>query len=317
MRTFHIGGVANKEVEESELKSKRAGRVKFVQIRSVVNSEGQNIVLTREGHVVVVDPKERELDKYPVPNGATLLVGEDEEVTAGQVLCRWDPHSIPILAEVGGLVRFDGCIEGRTVRTEKEVTGHMRRTVIEHKGDLQPQILLEDGMGDVLKYYNLPERASIDVQEGQEVSAGTIIAKTPRESTGTQDITGGLPRVTELFEARRPKDPAVIAEIDGEVEILREKKRGKQIIIIRGEDGTEVEHVIPPGKQLLVEGGQKIKAGTALIRGPLVPHDILRVQGAEEVQQYLLHEIQNVYRASGWTSTTSTSKSSWPRCSAR
>lgn len=297
MRTFHIGGVANKEVEESELKSKRAGRVKFVQIRSVVNNDGQNIVLTRDGHVVVVDPKDRELDKYPVPNGATLLVNEDDDVEAGQVLCRWDPHSIPILAEVGGKVRFDGCIEGRTVRTEKEATGHMRRTVIEHKGDLQPQILLEDGMGDVLKYYNLPERASIEVLEEQEVSAGIILAKTPRESSGTQDITGGLPRVTELFEARKPKDPAVIAEIDGEVEILREKKRGKQIIIIRGEDGTEVEHIIPPGKQLLVEGGQKIKAGTALIRGPLVPHDILRVQGAEEVQQYLLHEIQNVYRA--------------------
>ena len=297
MRTFHIGGVASTDVEQSDLKSKQAGRAKFVRVKSVENAEGANIVLTRNGEIVIVDAKDRELDTYSVPNGATLMVKENEEVKAGQVLCQWDPHSVPILAEVGGKVRFEDCIEGRTVRTEKEATGHIRRTIIEHKGDLHPQIILEDGTGKILDFYYLPERANIEVQEGGQVTAGTVIAKNPREAGGTQDITGGLPRVTELFEARRPKDPAVIAEIDGDVELAAERKRGKRIIIVRGEDGTEVEHAIPHGKQLLVHTGDYVESGQALVRGPLVPHDILRVSGEEAVQQYLLHEIQNVYRS--------------------
>jgi DNA-directed RNA polymerase subunit beta' len=204
---------------------------------------------------------------------------------------------VPILAEVGGKVRFDDCIEGRSIRSERDPSGHVRRTVIEHKGDLHPQIILVDGTGKILDFYYLPERASIEVQEGDQIHAGTILAKNPRESTGTQDITGGLPRVTELFEARRPKDPAIIAEIDGEVEFVPEKRRGKRVIILRADNGTEVEHIIPHGKQLLVHAGDRVRAGDALVRGPLVPHDILRVSGPEAVQQYLLHEIQNVYRS--------------------
>ncbi|MGE3314943.1 MAG: DNA-directed RNA polymerase subunit beta', partial [Planctomycetaceae bacterium] len=249
------------------------------------------------GEVIIMDPKERELEKYTIPNGATLMVAEDEEIEAGRVLCQWDPHSVPILAEVGGKVRFEDCIEGRSIRSEKEASGNIRRTVIEHKGDLHPQIIIEDGTGKILDFYYLPERASIDVQEGQQISAGAVLAKNPRESTGTQDITGGLPRVTELFEARRPKDPAIIAEIDGKVELVPEKKRGKRIIKVVGDDASEVEHVIPHGKQLLVHANDRIQAGDALVRGPLVPHDILRVSGEEAVQQYLLHEIQNVYRS--------------------
>jgi len=297
MRTFHIGGTASREVEENEIRTRRAGRVRFARIRSVVNSEGKNVVLTRNGEVIIIDPKERELENYIIPNGATLMVQEDEEVKVGQVICQWDPHSVPILAEVGGKVRFDDCIEGRSMRSETDPSGHVRRTIIEHKGDLHPQIILEDGTGKILDFYYLPERASIEVQEAAQIQAGTVLAKNPRESMGTQDITGGLPRVTELFEARRPKDPAIIAEIDGEVEFVPEKKRGKRIIIIRGDDGTEVEHVIPHGKQLLVHAGDRVRAGDALVRGPLVPHDILRVSGPEAVQQYLLHEIQNVYRS--------------------
>jgi DNA-directed RNA polymerase subunit beta' len=297
MRTFHIGGTASREVEENEIRTRRAGRVRFARIRSVVNSEGKNVVLTRNGEIIILDPKERELEKYTVPNGATLLVNEDEEIEVGRVLCQWDPHSVPILAEVGGKVRFDDCIEGRSIRTEREASGNMRRTVIEHKGDLHPQIILEDAAGKILDFYYLPERATIDVQEGQQITAGSVLAKNPREAMGTQDIVGGLPRVTELFEARKPKDPAIIAEIDGEVELVAEKKRGKRIIIVRGDDGTEAEHVIPHGKQLLVHANDRVRAGDALVRGPLVPHDILRVSGAEAVQQYLLHEIQNVYRS--------------------
>ncbi|MCA9117160.1 MAG: DNA-directed RNA polymerase subunit beta', partial [Planctomycetaceae bacterium] len=297
MRTFHIGGTASREVEDNEIRTRRAGKVRFARIRSVENTEGRNIVLTRNGEVIIIDPKERELERYTIPNGATLMVREDQDVENGAVLCTWDPHSVPILAEVGGRIRFEDCIEGKTVRTEREASGTQRRTVIEHRGDLQPLIALEDETGRTLAYAHLPERASIDVQEGQQVSAGTALARTPREALGTQDITGGLPRVTELFEARKPKDPAVVAEVDGVVELPAEKKRGKRVILIRASDNTEVEHIIPQGKQLLVHTGDEVRAGDALVRGPLVPHDILRVSGEEAVQQYLLHEIQNVYRS--------------------
>ncbi|HID23287.1 MAG TPA: DNA-directed RNA polymerase subunit beta', partial [Planctomycetaceae bacterium] len=297
MRTFHIGGAAAREVEEHEIRARRRGRIRFARIRTVQNAEGKKVVLARNGEIILLDPKERELDSYQVPNGATLLVNEDDEVEPGQVLCEWDPHSVPILAEVGGKVRFEDCIEGQTIRTERERSGNLRRTVIEHKGELHPQIILVDSTGKILDFYYIPEKANIEVEEGQQIVAGAILAKTPRETGGTQDITGGLPRVTELFEARKPKDPAVIAEIDGEVVLAPEKKRGKRIIIIRADDGTEVEHAIPPGKQLLVHAGDRVKAGDALVRGPLVPHDILRVSGVEALQQYLLHEIQSVYRS--------------------
>jgi len=297
MRTFHIGGTASRDVEENEIRTRRPGRVHFERIRSVVNADGQNVVLARNGEIIILDDKERELENYTVPNGAVLLVSEDDNVDAGQVLCQWDPHSVPILAEVGGKVRYEDCIEGQSIRTETEASGNIRRTVIEHRGDLHPQIIIEDGAGKILDFYYMPELASIEAKHGLQVTAGSVLAKNPREARGTQDITGGLPRVTELFEARRPKDPAVIAEIDGEVDLVSEKKRGKRIIIIRGDEGTEIEHVIPHGKQLLVHAKDHVRAGDALVRGPLVPHDILRVSGAEAVQQYLLHEIQNVYRS--------------------
>lgn len=297
MRTFHIGGVASKDVETSELFAKRGGEVRFTRIRSVFNTEGGQVVLGRNGEISIVDDRGREVEKQRVPNGALLQVKENQAVKAGDVLCTWDPHSIPIIAQVGGRVRLDDCVEGQSIRTEKEQSGTLRRTITEHKAGLHPQVVVEDGAGKILDFYYLPEGASLDVEDGGQISAGSVVAKTPRESTGTQDITGGLPRVTELFEVRKPKDPAVVAEIDGEVEFPPEKKRGKRIVLVKGADGTEVEHVIPHGKDLQVHPGDMVKAGDALVRGPLVPQDILRVSGAEEVQQYLLHEIQNVYRA--------------------
>jgi DNA-directed RNA polymerase subunit beta' len=298
MRTFHIGGAAQSQVEQSDLKTRKAGKVRYVRVRTVVNSQGQSVALGRNGELVIIDPKERELERYDVPNGAVLLVEENADVNEGQILCQWDPHAIPILSEVGGKVRYEDLIEGRTLRSETDTSGNVRRTVIEHKGDLHPQIVIEDGTGKILQYYFIPERASLEVQDGEQIVAGTVLAKIPREASGTQDITGGLPRVTELFEARKPKDPAVIAEIDGTVEILQEKKRGKRVLIIRSPDGSvEREHIIPHGRALLVHTGDHIKAGDALVSGPLVPHDILKVSGEEAVQQYLLHEIQNVYRA--------------------
>jgi DNA-directed RNA polymerase subunit beta' len=297
MRTFHIGGTVSTTVEESETKAKKDGIVKFTRMRFVANEEGKNVVLTRNGEISLLDAKGRELEKYEVPNGAILMVNENQEIKAGTVLCQWDPHSIPILSEVAGKVRYEDVVEGETLRLEKDPSGHMRRLIMEHKGELHPQIVLEDAEGKPLDVYYLPERAHIVVDEGKLVSAGTVLGKTPREAAGITDITGGLPRVTEIFEARKPKDPAVMAEIDGVVEILQEKRRGKRTIIIRSESGIEREHLVPHGKRFLVHSGDHVKAGQALVDGPLVPHDILRISGEEALQQYLVHEIQSVYRS--------------------
>jgi DNA-directed RNA polymerase subunit beta' len=297
MRTFHIGGTAARAVEESEIRAKKAGVVQFTRMKVVRNDEGKQVVLTRNGEILILDPKGRELEKYEVPAGAFLFIDENQEVQAGTLLCQWDPHSIPILAEVNGKVRYEDVIEGDTMRLEKDPSGHVRMLVMEHKGDLHPQIVLEDETGKILDFYYLPEKAHIEVGEGKTVSAGTLLAKTPREVSGTQDITGGLPRVTEIFEARKPKDPAVIAEIDGNVEILGEKRRGKRTIVVRSESGIEREHLVSHGKHLRVHTGSFVRAGEALVDGPLVPHDILRISGEEAVQQYLVREIQNVYRS--------------------
>jgi len=297
MRTFHIGGTAARHVEESEIRAKKEGVVKFTRMKVVRNDAGQQVVLTRNGEILVLDPKDRELEKYEVPAGAILSVSENQQVQPSMVLCQWDPHAIPILAEVGGKIRFEDVIEGETMRLEKDPSGHVRMMVMEHKGDLHPQIVLEEGSGKILDFYYLPEKAHIEVAEGSTVSAGTLLAKTPREVAGTQDITGGLPRVTEIFEARKPKDPAVIAEIDGTVELLGEKRRGKRTIIVRSESGIEREHLVSHGKHLRVHAGSFVRAGEALVDGPLVPHDILRISGEEAVQQYLVREIQNVYRS--------------------
>jgi DNA-directed RNA polymerase subunit beta' len=297
MRTFHIGGVATRGVEEKDVKSKREGKVKFVGLNIVINDEGQKIALSRNGEVQILDPKGRELEKYDVPDGAMMIVEDGQMIPRGQMLCEWDPHNVPILAEVGGRVKFDDIVEGETVKIETDPSGHVRRTIIEHKGELHPQIVITDADGKTLDFKYINERASIEIEDGQMISAGTLLAKTPREVGGTQDITGGLPRVTELFEARRPKEPAVIAEIDGRVEILEEKRRGKRTIIVRNDNGIEREHLVPHGKYLRVHGGQKVRAGEALVEGPLVPHDILRISGEEAVQRYLLKEIQNVYRS--------------------
>ena len=236
MRTFHIGGTVNMSVEESETRAKKDGIVRFTRMRIVRNEDGDDIVLTRNGEISILDAKGRELEKYEVPTGAVLLVKENQEVTAGTVLCQWDPHSIPILAEIGGKVRYEDVVEGETIRVEKDQSGHVRRFIMEHKGDLHPQIVLEDADGKPLDFYYLPERAHIEVGEGEQIHAGTVLAKTPREASGVSDITGGLPRVTEIFEARKPKDPAVIAEIDGIVEISGKRQRGKRTIVVTQRD---------------------------------------------------------------------------------
>ena len=297
MRTFHIGGSVDKQMEETEIKSKKAGEVRLTRMRAVRNTEGKNIVLTRNGEISLVDNRGREVESYSVPTGAMLMVEEGDQVKEGQILCEWNPYSVPIMAEVEGKIRFEDVVEGETMSKEREASGNIRMKIVDHKGDLHPQIVVEDNTGKALDIQYLPERATITVKDGATVEPGTVLAEIPRVTGGVSDITGGLPRVTEIFEARKPKDPAVIAEVDGEVEILAEKKRGKRTIIVRSESGIEREHLVPHGKHFWVHSGDVVKAGQALVEGPLVPHDILRVSGEEAVQQYLLHEIQQVYQS--------------------
>lgn len=306
MRTFHIGGTASRAVEASEIRAKRAGRARFNNVRSVVNRHKETVVLNRTAEIILTDDRDRELDRYAAPMGSVLLIKDGDMVEAKQGLCRWDPHHTPVLAEFDGRVRFEDLIEGKTLKVERDSRskgGLMQ--VIEHKGDLHPQIVLEDAKGEPLALYPIPERAYIEVEDGQKIKAGDLLAKSSREISGTQDITGGLPRVTELLEARRPKEPTVLSEIDGIVE-LGDKKRGKRTIIVRalgpnGEVIEEHEHSVPQGKHLRVHKGDEVKAGDPLVDGPMVPHDILRIKGDEDLQAYLLSEVQNVYRSQGVT----------------
>ncbi len=298
MRTFHIGGIASRVIEASEVKAKNRGAAVYVNLRVVKSDTGKLVVLNRNGEIILNDAKGRELERYSVPSGAELSVAENDQVRAGQKLFTWDPFMIPILAEKNGYIEYDDIVEGVTMREELDsASGRLRRIIIEHKGELHPQIIIKDREGNALGLYPIPEKANIEVDPGQKITAGTLLAKTPREITGTQDITGGLPRVTEIFEVRRPKNPAVMSEIDGVVEI-GEKKRGKTAIFVQNESGMRREHLVPHGKQhLRVHRGDYVKAGDALVDGPLVPKDILRINGEEAVQQYLLREVQSVYRS--------------------
>jgi len=297
MRTFHIGGTASRRVEESEIRARQKGKVQYHNIQSVKNEKGERIALNNIGEVLILDKKGRELERHPVPTGAILLKEDGQSVNSREIIVRWDPHMIPILAEIAGIIRYEDIVEGVSMREELDPnTGFRRKIITELKGDLHPQIVIEDKKGNILGLHAIPEKANVEVEEGQEIVAGTMLAKTPREITGTQDITGGLPRVTELFEARKPRDPAVISEIDGVVSI-GEKKRGKIIVTVENKSGMKVDHLVPRGKQLRVKRGVAVRAGTPLVEGPLVPHDILNINGEEAVQQYLLNEVQNVYRS--------------------
>jgi DNA-directed RNA polymerase subunit beta' len=302
MRTFHIGGVVKRTLEEDKHVAKKTGKVKLERVNAVTNDKNERIALTRNGMLYILGPKDQPLEDFSIPNGTILLVEEGQTVQPGTPLCKWDQHSIPILSEVGGRVRFDEIIEGETLRKERDLVGAERWVIAEHKGDLHPQIVIEDDRGQSLAFYYVPEKAHLMVREGQTVSAGTLLAKTPREVSGTQDITGGLPRVTEIFEARRPREPAVMAEVAGVVS-LGEKKRGKRSILVQPVDdhgkaaGEVREHQVPHGKHLRVHAHDYVKEGEALVDGPLVPHDILRISGIEAVQTYLVREVQSVYRS--------------------
>ena len=251
------------------------------------------------------DPADKERvreETYDIPIGSRLFVEDGEEIDFGTKLAEWDPHYIPILAEKKGIARYEDIDLNVTMKEEIDPkTKVKRRVIIEHKGEKHPQIKIENIEGQVMALYTIPEKAYVEVEDGQRVLVGKVIAKTPREISGTQDITGGLPRVTEIFEARRPKNPSIISEIEGMVE-LGKKRRGKRTITVRGYDDKELrEHLVPQNKHPRVHTGDRVKVGEPLVDGSLVPHDILQWCGEEELYQYLLQEVQNVYRSQNVT----------------
>jgi len=303
MRTFHTGGVASRAVIESDIKAGSGGTIRFLDLATAEVEDRETgektlIVLKRNGEVAINDEKGRELERYKIPYGARMHVRDGDLVKPRALITTWDPHLTPILAEAGGIIRFQDVVEGETVRQETEGQAS-KYVVVEHRGDKNPQVIIEAPDGKILEYHYLPAKARIEVREGEEVKAGWLLARRPRELSGVQDITGGLPRVTEIFEARKPKEPAVMAEISGTVEIRSDKRRGKMTIVIHpdSKDLEPREHHVPQDKHLLVHAGDRIEAGDPLCDGPLVPHDILAIKGEEALQTYLLQEIQAVYRS--------------------
>ncbi|MGE3550664.1 MAG: DNA-directed RNA polymerase subunit beta', partial [Geobacter sp.] len=302
MRTFHIGGTASRAAEQTSLEARYDGSLKFINLNTVVNAEGFHIVMNRNGEIAVVDETGRERERYGVVYGAKLKIAPEGAVKAGDVLAEWDPYTMPILTEVAGRVKFGDILEGVTMEEKlDEVTGLSRKEVIESKdSDKRPRIAIKDGSegGGTIGRYYLPVGSLINVLEDTMVSAGDVIAKIPRETTKTKDITGGLPRVAELFEARKPKDFAVITEIDGRVNFGKDSK-GKRKVVVTPEMGEPKEYLIPKGKHISVHEGDYVKAGEPLMDGSSNPHDILRVLGVKELAKYLVDEVQEVYRLQG------------------
>ncbi|MDX2147276.1 MAG: DNA-directed RNA polymerase subunit beta' [Planctomycetota bacterium] len=305
MRTFHTGGIGQRSASETQYLAANSGRIDLRDCNQVPtkDEDGHDVYvsLKRNGEIAILDSKGRELEKYKVPYGAYILVKQDEDVKKGQLVVRWDPHRIPILAEKDGTVQFKDIEIGETVREEDAGKGQKALVVIEHKGELHPAINITDAAGNILDFHNLPARARLEVKDGQGVRAGQMLARLPRSAQGSQDIVGGLPRVTEIFEARKPKDPAIMAEISGSVEILSDKRKGKMTVRVRSDSGIEKDHHVSTDKQLLVHTGDRVEAGDPITDGPLVPHDILRIKGEEALWEYMLDEVQNVYRAQGVT----------------
>ncbi|MFA6600080.1 MAG: DNA-directed RNA polymerase subunit beta' [Candidatus Omnitrophota bacterium] len=299
MRTFHIGGTASRVVEQSYFRSKNEGQLKYHSLKTVVTKNGEIIVLNRNGQLSVHDPSGRELERYTIPSGAIISYKENEKVAKDEIFVKWDPYTVPILTEMSGKVQFEDVVAGVSMNEELDgTTGMTERVIIEHKEDLHPQILIVGANEEILAFYPIPTAAHIVVKEGQDISSGTLLAKTPRKIAKTRDITGGLPRVAELFEARKPKNPAIISEIDGVVEI-GDIVKGLRKIIVRSTTGMTKEYGVPHGKHLNVYTGDRVLAGEQLIDGPVVPQDILRVSGERSLQEYLVNEVQEVYRLQG------------------
>ncbi len=308
MRTFHIGGTASRRAEQTTLQPRNDGRIKFVNLVTVRSKEGDLVVMNRNGELAIVDETGRERERYPIIYGAKLKVEDGQLAKSGDLIAEWDPYTLPILTEVSGRVKFGDIIEGITMQEQlDEVTGFSTKVICESKDpEARPRISIKDEKGRTLKIsgtesmarYLLPVGAHIVVAEGDYVHQGDVIAKIPRETTKTKDITGGLPRVAELFEARKPKEYAVISEISGVVSFGKDTK-GKRKVIITPEVGEPKEYSIPKGKHISVHEGEKIKAGEPLMEGSVNPHDILSILGLEDLARYLVDEVQEVYRLQG------------------
>jgi len=314
MRTFHIGGTATRRAEASTIENRHAGTVHFHALKTVKRKEGSLIVMNRNGEIVVADENGRERERYNVIYGAKLNVREGQKIEIGTQLAEWDPFATPIVAEVGGVVRFTDIIEGVTMNEQlDEVTGLSRKSIIESRdAEAQPRISIEDDKGEQKLLpnseqparYMLPVGANITVNDGDQIEAGEIIARIPRETAKTKDITGGLPRVAELFEARKPKEHAVISEIEGVVSFGKDTKGKRKVVVTPEIDGkmrTDLakEYLIAKGKHINVHAGDRVKAGDPLMDGAANPHDILKVLGEKELARYMVDEVQEVYRLQG------------------
>jgi len=310
MRTFHIGGAAGGKVEQADIKTRGNGVVHYERINCVKNRQGRLVVLNRNGELVIAGPDGREMERYPVIYGAELLVEDGQQVTEGTKLAEWDPFNTPILSEVAGYVKFGDLIEGVTIQENVDmITGRSFRKVTGSKSaDYNPRISIKDSNKKTIKLpggkgearYVLPVGAILLVNEGDEIAAGDILAKMPRETTKTKDIVGGLPRVVDLFEVRKPKEYAIISEIDGVVSFGKDMKGKRRVIVTPDIEGAEPkEYLVPKGKHVCVHEGDYIRAGEPIIDGIINPHDLLRVKGIKALARYLVDEIQEVYRHQG------------------
>ena len=301
MRTFHIGGTASAVFKQPEIIVKHSGMVRYHDLRVVENKAGDNVVLNKNGAISLHDETGHEVERHTMPMGAIVRVLDAGAIKSGKCLAEWDPYSVPVLAEQEGFVSFHDFVENVSVKKEvDEATGLRGTVVLETKEDLHPQIIIrKERNGEVLGFYSIPAGAHVMLKEGSRVQAGEQLAKTPRKESKTKDITGGLPRVAELFEARQPKDAAEIAKIEGVVD-FGPNQRGRRCLIIRDETtgGTE-EHLIPMGKHIVVFKGDRVRKGQQLTEGPVVPQEILEVCGPQELQEYLVDEVQQVYRLQG------------------
>ncbi len=308
MRTFHIGGTASREIERSSHEAMHAGRVILNRVKAVTNRDGAQLVLGKSGQLTIVDAQGREREKYTLPNGARLHVTDGQEVTKGTTLAEWDPFNEPFVSEVNGVIHFTDIIEGKTVQEKvDEATRQATQTIMEYRTtNFRPSISVCDEAGSVKQrvhsqmaaIYSLPVGAIIMVKDGAGIEAGDVIARKPRETSKTKDIVGGLPRVAELFEVRKPKDMAVVSEIAGTVHYEGESK-GKRKLVVRPEIGDSKEYLVPKGKHITATDGDFVEAGDLLTEGYPELHDILRTRGEKYLARYLVDEIQEVYRFQG------------------
>jgi len=298
MRTFHVGGTASRVADASRLEAKDSGTVRFINLATVTAKTGDLVAMNRSGAIAVVDSKGREKERYAIVYGAKLKVKEGAQVELGTVLGEWDPYTFSVVTEIGGTVQFKDLVEGLTLNEEvDEVTGLSRLVVTDSPDEKrQPALFIKGAKNG--KRYLMPSRAHLMVTDGDEVFPGDVLAKIPREGTRTKDITGGLPRVVELFEARKPRETAIIAEIDGVIR-FGEVSKGQRRIYVTADSGEEKEYLVPRGVFINVQEGERLRAGDPLMDGPLNPHDILAVLGEKELQAYLVNEIQEVYRLQG------------------